>query len=126
MKNKRTAIDLFAGCGGFSLGVKQAGFKVVLAVENDKWACDTYHRNHKDTFLICDDIKNVTGERIFNITKLRKYELDFLFGGPPHGLVYDPFCGTGTTCAVAKELGRNYIGNDLKKEYVNMSKERLR
>lgn len=80
---KRTAIDLFAGAGGFSLGVKKAGFKLVLAVENDKYACDTYHRNHKDTFLLCDDIKNVTGNRIFSITKLKKRELDFLFGGPP-------------------------------------------
>jgi site-specific DNA-methyltransferase (adenine-specific) len=48
-----------------------------------------------------------------------------LAGCPENGIVYDPFCGTGTTCAVAKNLGRNYIGNDLKKEYVDISKERI-
>jgi len=52
--------------------------------------------------------------------------IPILSGCPPRGLVYDPFCGTGTTCAVAKELGRNYIGNDLKKEYVDMAKERMK
>ncbi len=44
---------------------------------------------------------------------------------PPKGIVYDPFCGTGSTCAEAKKLGRNYIGNDLKKEYVDISKRRM-
>lgn len=40
--NKRlTCIDLFAGAGGFSLGMSQAGFNVVVAVERDKDACQT-------------------------------------------------------------------------------------
>jgi len=44
--NKRpTAIDLFAGAGGFSLGLMQAGFEVVGAVENDPTASLTYLTN---------------------------------------------------------------------------------
>lgn len=32
-------------------------------------------------------------------------------------LIYDPFMGYGTTAKVAKELGRNYIGSEITKEY---------
>jgi site-specific DNA-methyltransferase (adenine-specific) len=41
-------------------------------------------------------------------------------------LVLDPFVGSGTTTCVAKKLGRNYIGFDSSKEYVAMSKKRLK
>ncbi len=39
--------------------------------------------------------------------------------------VLDPFVGSGTTCVVAKELGRIYTGIDTMKEYCDMSIERL-
>jgi len=41
-------------------------------------------------------------------------------------IVLDPFCGSGTTCYVAKMLGRKYIGIDNSKTYVEMAKERLK
>lgn len=40
-----TAIELFAGVGGFRLGLQQAGIKVIWANEWDKYACDTYDKN---------------------------------------------------------------------------------
>jgi len=40
-------------------------------------------------------------------------------------LVLDPFAGIGTTMVAAQDLGRNAVGFDLKKEYVNYSKKRL-
>lgn len=40
-------------------------------------------------------------------------------------VIFDPFCGTGTVCKVAKDLNRNYIGIDISSKYVNMSKQRL-
>lgn len=40
-------------------------------------------------------------------------------------LVLDPFAGTGTTLAVAKELGRHGVGIDLKREYLDMAAERI-
>jgi DNA modification methylase len=43
----------------------------------------------------------------------------------PDELVLDPFAGSGTTLAVAKKLGRKYIGFELSKEYARQTKERL-
>jgi len=40
--------------------------------------------------------------------------------------VLDPFMDTGTTALVARELGRNYIGIELNKEYVKLAAGRLR
>lgn len=41
------------------------------------------------------------------------------------GIVLDPFSGSGTTAVVAKKLGRNYIGMDLNKDYVDLANKRL-
>jgi site-specific DNA-methyltransferase (adenine-specific) len=46
-------------------------------------------------------------------------------GCPKGGIVLDPFMGSGTTCVVAKKLGRNYIGIDVNPEYIEMAKKRL-
>jgi len=41
------------------------------------------------------------------------------------GIVLDPFAGAGTTCLVAKDLGRRFIGIDLNPEYVAMAQKRV-
>lgn len=46
-----------------------------------------------------------------------------LAGCPEGGIVLDPFMGSGTTGMVAKSFGRNYIGFELNKEYVEMSEK---
>ncbi len=43
----------------------------------------------------------------------------------PGDLVLDPFCGTGTTAAVAKRLGRSYITIDREPEYIAVAEKRL-
>jgi site-specific DNA-methyltransferase (adenine-specific) len=35
-------------------------------------------------------------------------------------------CGSGTTCVAAKKLGRQYIGVDIRPEYCEIARERLR
>jgi len=42
------------------------------------------------------------------------------------GIVLDPFCGSGTTCLVAKFLGRHFIGIDVSEKYVRMTENRLK
>ncbi len=44
---------------------------------------------------------------------------------PPDGVVLDPMCGVGTTCATAKKLGRKWIGIDINPVYVDMANKRL-
>ena len=39
--------------------------------------------------------------------------------------IYDPFLGTGTTAAVAKKLGRNYMGSEISKKYFDIASERV-
>ncbi len=43
----------------------------------------------------------------------------------PGGLVLDPFCGSGTTLAVAKRLGRRFIGIDVRESQIELSRKRL-
>lgn len=52
-------IDLFAGCGGLSLGFLQAGFSIDKAVEFDPAIANTYQRNHPEIEVLVDDIKNI-------------------------------------------------------------------
>ena len=44
----------------------------------------------------------------------------------PGEIVLDPFVGTGTTCAVAKSMGRRYVGIDINPGYVKIAEERVR
>ena len=44
---------------------------------------------------------------------------------PPGGVVLDPFCGTGTTLAVAKSLGRSGIGIEISSSYADLIRQRL-
>lgn len=71
-------IDLFSGCGGFSLGFIQAGFQITKAVEIDKDISKSYVKNHPNTLMINDDIRNID-----NINFFKKNEVDIIIGGPP-------------------------------------------
>lgn len=82
-KLERTGIDLFAGAGGFSLGMEMGGFRILAAVEIDKWAAQTYRTNHKDTMVMEEDMCKITAKRLLEKVNLKEGELDILFGGPP-------------------------------------------
>lgn len=77
------SIDLFAGCGGCTVGLKQAKFEVAGAVEIDERACRVYRDNHPEVTLWPIGIECLTAERIFDETRLQQGDLDLLAGCPP-------------------------------------------
>src|SRR5262249_746576 len=81
-KRDPVAIDLFSGAGGLSLGLREAGFDVRLAVDNDSAAVRTYRRTLGD-HLIEGSIRELTVRRILTKTDLRVGDCDLLAGGPP-------------------------------------------
>lgn len=78
-----TAVDLFAGAGGLSVGLTKAGFDVRVAVEFDKTAAKTYKLNHTQTKTIVKDIRKLTGPKILRAAGLQRSELTLLTGCPP-------------------------------------------
>lgn len=82
MKINLNAIDLFCGCGGLSYGFEKAGYNILLGIDNDSKALETFELNHKGTKAICDDITNITYEN--NIKPLIENKtIDVIIGGPP-------------------------------------------
>ena len=80
---KPLAIDLFSGCGGLTLGLKRAGFRVLGAVENDPVAVETYKKNHERVVIWSQDICELPVSRVMRRLKLRRGQLDLLAGCPP-------------------------------------------
>jgi DNA (cytosine-5)-methyltransferase 1 len=83
MAMKLTAIDLFAGAGGATAGLKAAGFDVRAAVEIDATAARSYRLNHPETAVIQSDIRLVTGREILRAARLRRGQLAILQACPP-------------------------------------------
>lgn len=78
-----TVVSTFSGCGGSSLGYKMAGGKILLAVEWDNNAVETYKLNFPTTNIYHGDISNLSVEDILLKTNLKYKELDILDGSPP-------------------------------------------
>lgn len=75
--------DLFAGCGGLSLGLEQAGFTPWFVNEIMPSFCETYKRNHSltDDHYYIGDINELNK----HLDEYKNYigDLDLVCGGPP-------------------------------------------
>lgn len=80
---KFTAIDLFSGCGGMTLGLKKAGFHVLGAIDIDPLSVETYKLNHKKVNVWQQDIRTVSIDEVHRQLGLKKGMLDLLAGCPP-------------------------------------------
>ena len=76
-------ISFFAGGGGSSCGYKLSGGECLFVNEFQQVAVNDYLANFPNTQHICGDIKNVTGQKIMEMTGLKPGELDILDGSPP-------------------------------------------
>jgi DNA (cytosine-5)-methyltransferase 1 len=76
-----TCIDLFCGCGGFSLGMQRAGFRIVAAIDFNEEAVGTFKVNFPATLCLRKDLKKFSPNRL--IEKLGVNHVDVIVGGPP-------------------------------------------
>ncbi len=77
----RLAADLFSGAGGMSLGLEQAGFRVVFSADHDPEAVET-HAHHFGGMAVDWDLADADAiERV--AATLRAVGVELLAGGPP-------------------------------------------
>ncbi|WP_433944687.1 DNA cytosine methyltransferase [Paenibacillus sp. SN-8-1] len=84
MSNNSTlsAIDLFSGAGGMSLGFTMAGFNILYALDNDPACIETYNNNLGNHGHV-GDIYQINKTVIEEEVKRKIDGLDVVFGGPP-------------------------------------------
>lgn len=106
-----SVVSTFAGCGGSSTGYVWAGGKVLLAVEWDANAVETYRLNYPNTPIYHGDIAKLSVEEALRLTGLKQGELDVFDGSPP--------------CQGFSTAGKRNMGDDrnqLFREYVRLLK----
>lgn len=81
MNSQYNVIDLFCGCGGFSLGFEKAGFNVILGIDVWKDALSTFRHNHQDSKVLEADLSVLVPENIKPLIENKK--IDVIIGGPP-------------------------------------------
>ncbi|OCR01400.1 DNA (cytosine-5-)-methyltransferase [Oscillatoriales cyanobacterium USR001] len=74
-------LDIFAGSGGFSLGFKLAGYNIIGAIEQDKWAAETFAYNIKDAQVIVSDIQKCSNDYL--LEEFNHKKPDIILGGIP-------------------------------------------
>lgn len=82
-KTNYTAVDLFCGAGGLTVGLKKAGFHVLAGVERNPVAAETYKLNNRKARIYQEDIRELCPERVMKDLGIERGALDLLAGCPP-------------------------------------------
>jgi len=81
-KEALTCLDLFCGCGGFSLGMRRAGYRVLAAIDFNEEAINTFKANFpKETLALHKDLTRFSPAKL--AAKLGVNQVDVIVGGPP-------------------------------------------
>jgi DNA (cytosine-5)-methyltransferase 1 len=108
-----TAVDLFSGAGGTTQGLRDAGYRVLAAVESDRSAAETYAANHPDTDLLDRDIRRVQAPALARRLSAGGRRIDLLTACPP----CQPFSTLGSGQA---DDPRNRLVSSLKRFVANL------
>lgn len=78
---KPTAISLFAGGGGMTIGLKNAGFRTLLGTDIEKSSAATFKLNFPDVPFILGDIRHLSKADF--LSAIGSSKVDLIVGGPP-------------------------------------------
>ena len=79
-----TAISLFSGCGGLDLGFRNAGFEILLGVDNDPFSARSHAVNFPNSKFFTGSIADFTQDEATALVGKDALEnVDLLIGGPP-------------------------------------------
>jgi DNA (cytosine-5)-methyltransferase 1 len=78
---KPTAISLFAGGGGMTLGLEQAGFETLFATDVEPSAGKTFSHNFPEVPFLVSDIRRMSRTQLEHAVGGR--QIDLVAGGPP-------------------------------------------
>ena len=78
------AVSLFSGAGGLDLGLRQAGFDIILALDNEPLTAQSHGANFPGTPFHLGSVKELDAELAADLTEGKTREgVDLLAGGPP-------------------------------------------
>ncbi|MCL0120873.1 DNA cytosine methyltransferase [Corynebacterium pygosceleis] len=103
------AVDLFAGAGGLSMGLEQAGYEIAASVEYDPVHAAVHEFNFTYGKTFARDVSTMTGREIREKSEIGDREISLVAGGPP--------------CQGVSMIGRRMIDdprNALLNEYVRL------
>jgi len=83
MRGRFTVVDLFSGGGGYARGFEEAGFNVVVAVDNYPPAVKTYKANFPHALVIAEDVKELSYQDIRDIAGVTRGDVDVVIASPP-------------------------------------------
>src|SRR5579863_10313317 len=82
-RGRPTAVDLFSGAGGITLGLISAGFDVVYCSDRDEVCSVTHQRNFPAIPFARESVEKLRSADILGAANIKHGELDLLIGGPP-------------------------------------------
>lgn len=80
--SKHRVLDLFCGCGGLSEGFRLAGYDIVMGIDINPAAIETYNHNFGSGKGICCNLLNYDEGEIYH-SKAMNEKVDVIIGGPP-------------------------------------------